>query len=756
MPSFPISPREAERQERMSRLDLQGLNEIGDLEFVTRLASEAFGVPICAITLLDRNRQIFLASTGIEYEEVPREQAFCNYTIMGREAFVASDPESDVRFHRNPLVVGHPGIRFYAGFPLEMEPHLPLGALCIIDDQPRGFDESECDRLAAFASLALNIIQLRTTSRDLDFARLAKETADHRVDAKQRELEKQRKLLEDAAKMADLGAFETDVRTGEITWTSSMYRLHEVGPDFTPNQRETSNFYAPKDMERYIAALETAKRERTGVDFETPMRTAKGRRWVRLRVNFEYEDGEEIRRYGMKQDITRQKNLVNRANYLSKRDSLTCLRNRKFFEENGDEYLRRVQRRGEVCFVCLLDVDGYKAVNDTHGHRTGDLCLRETARRLKQQIGRNGIVMRLAGDQFLFVLHDKTKAVLREKLRSFDALFAAPVDVKGQTFGLSASVGVVDAASDDDLLPAMELLRRADLSMYHAKAVNRGGHAYYTDALDDQVEKRTRILADARNALAHGEFELFYQPKFWLKDRSLAGYEALLRWRQPDGSYASPGSFLPALDDFATSRLIGDRVLELAVGQAKKWQGVGHDFKHIAINLSSSQFTDHDFAENFLKRAKEAGLPPSRFQIEVTEGVLLARHAGEIGTALKKLRAAGVSVALDDFGTGYASLIHLGQLDFDVIKLDMSFVRTMLQNPTNMAIVQTVVQLAHRLDKTVVAEGIEEKVQADVLAACGCQIGQGYLFARPAHPAAIGVGQADDIHGRSVIPAGRP
>ncbi|TBC01445.1 EAL domain-containing protein [Rhizobium ruizarguesonis] len=284
---------------------------------------------------------------------------------------------------------------------------------------------------------------------------------------------------------------------------------------------------------------------------------------------------------------------------------------------------------------------------------------------------------------------------------------------------------------------AMQILRwLADCA---AERLRQRGNArlleFFSARRRDQLKASLKMIDAAKIALAQNAFTLFYQPKYELRTRRRVGFEALLRWRQADGSTLAPAAFAEALDDPEFSRRIGSYVLAEAISQAKTWQRAGFEFGHIAINVSSSQFANEEgkmaFADEVMVATKCASLSPSRLHIEVTEGVLLSRVENHVAKQLAQLRATGFKVAFDDFGTGFASLIHLKELEYDQIKIDGSFVRAMISSEGDMAIVKAVVGLARNLGKEVVAEGIETEAELSALIEMGCGYGQGYLLGRP-------------------------
>lgn len=721
---------EAIRQDAIQRLRLHTLSDLDAVDFVTQLACKEFDVPISLVTLLTNDKQLFLSHHGISIKHTPRDWAFCNYAVGNDAPFVVEDAETDSRFSRNPLVTGAPFIRSYAGVPLEIEAGVYIGALCIIDTKARRFDPECVTALARFAGQAIGLIQNRVQHLIIQDLTEKKAGLDKALAKSAEAIAKQRKLLDDAAQLADMGAFEADLLTGELTWSPTMYRLHDVPPTFQPDRSNIRAFYSRQDWARYETLVGAAREIGDTIDFEAPMTTANGRRrWMRLRVNSEYdENGVEIRRFGMKQDVTNHRKALNRARYLAERDPLTGLRNRKFFQTHADEFLKQAAARGHNGFVLIVDLNGFKLINDTHGHRTGDICLKEAARRITRLIGRKGIVMRIGGDEFVILLTAANHQTVRRLIGALPRALEQPIAHDGRNHTLGAAIGVATAESTTS---AMELMRRADLAMYAAKAQSATSAVWFDNVMKEEAITREKLLSDARSDLGTGAFTLFYQPKVALGKGTLVGFEALLRWQQPDGGYLAPGAFLPVMDDHALSAAIGVRVIDLAIAQASSWELAGRQYGHIAINLSSSQFAQEDLAETILSKLSDAEISPDRLEIEITEGVLLGRSAGQVFQTLEKMRAGGLRIALDDFGTGFASLIHLRDLPIDVIKIDQSFTRAMMESEQDRIIVQSIAQLAQRLGKTVVAEGVECALAADMMHAWGVDVAQGYYYAKP-------------------------
>jgi diguanylate cyclase (GGDEF)-like protein len=737
MSPYLVCDNETERLEALRSLQILHQPDLPELDAIVKLACELCQVPSAVITLIDEDTQWNVVRAGYDLESMPREHSFCNYTLAGRSLMVVEDATADLRFINNPLVTADNGLRFYAGVPLEVQSGMPVGTLCIADSKPRRMSAEAAEQLQRLALIAASLIRQRRDARDVALLSEKAATYGSRLAEQSREIAMHNRLMEDASVLGKMGAFEHDLESGQIRWSESMRRIHEVDKDdpILSNSfhlGDLSRFYNKRDLARYMEATRRARETRQAVDVESAFRTAKGkRRWVRVHVDYDFEDGKAVRRFGMVQDITRYKRLIARSDYLASRDPLTGLFNRNHFQRHAEEALCRA--RGTMSGIAMLDLDGFKAINDSYGHSAGDACLKATARRLRRAAPKGSMIVRPGGDEF-FVVFNMTgdREAVRGAFEVVRKALEAPVEWNGVTFQVTGSIGIA-LLSEGEQRDIMGLMQEADLAVYKAKASGRNCIEFFAKGLSQQARTRFRQIDKGRDALNNDRFELFYQPKVHLSDRSLDGFEALLRCRQDDGAYAPPAQFLAALDDPEMSRRIGAVVVEKAVAQASAWRKQNLPFGHIAINVSSSQFIGTCFVGSLIEQMNNAGLQPDDVQIEVTEGVLLSSGSG-VANGLKALSEHGIRIALDDFGTGYASLVHLRQLEFDTIKIDMSFVQSMLTSTADMAIVQAVLLLAGRLGKSVVAEGVETELQYDILRAYGCQFGQGYLFSRPEHP----------------------
>jgi diguanylate cyclase (GGDEF)-like protein len=412
--------------------------------------------------------------------------------------------------------------------------------------------------------------------------------------------------------------------------------------------------------------------------------------------------------------------------HLARHDTLTGLPNRAFFLDRVAMESGRV-RQGAAGFVLMcLDLDRFKAINDTYGHPAGDRVLREAARRLRAETRQEDFVARLGGDEFVLLkLEDGYPDSAADLARRIVALLSEPYDLgQGLQGAVSASIGLARCtaeAADPD-----ELLRRADVALYTIKNGGRNGIAFYDRAMDDDMRARNALERDINLASPRGELELYWQPQRRVRDDTLMGFEALLRWHRPGEGDVAPQRFVAAAETTGAIVPIGAWVLRTACLEAARWASP----LRVAVNVSAVQLQQTGFAELVEEVLRESGLEPGRLELEVTESVLIHDEEGA-RAVLERIKALGVRVALDDFGTGYASLGTLRAFPFDRLKIDRSFVSELPNDPAAQAVVRAILGLGQGLHMPVVAEGVESGAQLDALKLAGCQEYQGFLGGRP-------------------------
>ena len=410
----------------------------------------------------------------------------------------------------------------------------------------------------------------------------------------------------------------------------------------------------------------------------------------------------------------------------ARQDALTGLPNRLLFLERLEEAAARAETFGEAFTVLMLDLDQFKAINDTLGHGSGDVLLRTVAMRLLSCARSTDTVARLGGDEFAILQvcrMDQCVGAIALASDAIDAL-SRPYSIDGQEVIIGTSIGI--ATAPEHGTTSEKLLGKADLALYQSKLAGRNGYCFFETSMESRARQRRAIEADLRHALPRNEFELHYQPVVKIANQACSGMEALLRWRRGGGEIVSPAEFIPIAEDIGLISSIGEWVLRMACHDAMAWP------QHIAlaVNLSPAQFGNSDLRDIVLGALAESGLSPHRLELEITESVLLESSEKNL-RILASLKALGVKIVLDDFGTGYSSLSYLSMFAFDKVKIDRSFVSQMSGRPDCAAIVCSIINLGQNLNMTTVAEGVETEVQLDMLRLAGCPEAQGYLFSRP-------------------------
>jgi diguanylate cyclase (GGDEF)-like protein len=430
------------------------------------------------------------------------------------------------------------------------------------------------------------------------------------------------------------------------------------------------------------------------------------------------------------EDITEQRQSEVKIEYMAHHDALTDLANRVLLNDRLEHALARVQD-GKMVAVHHLDLDQFKAVNDTFGHPCGDKLLRIVAERLRTLAADADTIARMGGDEFVIVqaaISDPADATALAQ-RAIDAL-SEPYDIDGQQAVIGVSIGI-SVGPGDGSIPD-KLLRNADLALYRAKSDGRGTFRFFEPAMDLQMQTRRIMEQDLRRALPAGEFELHYQPVVNLASKEISGFEALIRWNHPTKGMISPATFIPLAEEIGFIVPMGEWVIRQACATAAQWP----EHLHVAVNISAIQFRSPGLMQVIVGALGASGLSPTRLEIEITESVLLHNKEATLAV-LHQLRSLGIRIAMDDFGTGYSSLTYLQSFPFDKIKIDRSFVKNITENSSSLNIVRAVAALANGMGMTATAEGVETAEQLQSIASEGCTEMQGFLFSKPLPAAEI-------------------
>ncbi|NWG86923.1 MAG: EAL domain-containing protein [Hydrogenophilaceae bacterium] len=447
----------------------------------------------------------------------------------------------------------------------------------------------------------------------------------------------------------------------------------------------------------------------------------------RYRLSFEAIARSEEEKHQLIEQLEEEKR---RAYELASHDHLTGLANRRMFIELTTSHLARARRSRHHYALLFIDLDRFKTINDTLGHKVGDLLLQAVGQRLRETLRKSDIIARFGGDEFVVLLtgleHETDVNAIAEKL--VEAIGMPCTNLDGHDVQVAPSIGISLYPRDGQDLDT--LIRHADTAMYQGKKLSRGTFTFFDQSLNTNSAHQFELEQRLPKAIAENEFVLCYQPKVELSNFRIVGFEALVRWQHPKHGLIFPNDFIPLAEETGHILTLGNWVVEAACRQLVEWRNEGHPLVPIAINLSARQLRDAALSSRIVAMLAEYGVEPALIQIEVTESCLV-ENIEIAGGILNELVAAGISVALDDFGNGFSSLGHIKSLPIDTIKIDRTFVKDILNSPDDSTIVESTIILAHNLGMRVVAEGIETREQLMYLKTAGCDEVQGYYFSRP-------------------------
>lgn len=454
---------------------------------------------------------------------------------------------------------------------------------------------------------------------------------------------------------------------------------------------------------------------------------------VRLMVSGVKDEEDEISHFVCSfHDITQEKEAARHIERLAYYDDLCDLYNRRSLNDIMQRTLQTPS--GQWGALLLLDLDNFKSINDSLGHACGDLLLQAVVVRLKSLPQENLVLARTSGDEFALLFTALGQGYITAKIlaehfaRELMGIFRLPFDIGDHKLHCSASVGI-SLFSDDDK-DHLILMQQADTAVHMAKRAGQGNHIFFSEAMAEKEKSKLSLSNQLRDALRNNELVLHYQPQYRVDNGSLSGVEALLRWQKMDGTMIPPGEFIPIAEETTLIQEIGYWVMKTACAQYSFWLNNGLAIPHLSVNVSARQFHTAGFVQQVEYVLRDTGVPPSRLLLEVTESVVLENRLDSIAK-IRQLKALGILISIDDFGTGYSSLAYLRDLPADEVKLDRSFIQTLVHSEQDKAIVKAILDLAKVFRFTVTAEGVEEEEQLAVLKALGCQHYQGFLTSRP-------------------------
>ena len=543
------------------------------------------------------------------------------------------------------------------------------------------------------------------------------------------ELAKWRRNAEQVEHLVKLGSFEVDLDTGALTWSDGTYAVFGLPAGSSITVEEALGFYDASVRDLIARHLESAKDSGEPYDLTVPFRTRAGEtRWARMIAQVETVAGSK-RLFGVIRDITSERDLEQHLRLQAHQDTLTELANRRAFQAR----LEQVKSTGaEGVGLCIVDVDGFKAVNDAYGHDVGDRLLQIIAARLSGAARTTDLVARLGGDEFAIVLTDmRSNADLQRRISSLITAVREPAHCADRLLTPSVSIG---ASFSRGRISPDQLLRQADIALYKAKLNGRDQFCLFEPRFRKEVDAHDRLTEEVRTGLARDQFEVHYQPIVDLRTRIVRGWEALVRWRHPQRGLLLPGRFAAALSDPKTSVAIDDLVLDTGLRQMRQWLDRDAPVTCLGVNVSEAQLKRPDLVERIMSLLERHRLTPDRLKLEMREEALSEPSAQATAATIGKLADLGVVCVLDDFGMGHASLGRLKQFKMERIKLDRAFVANVGVDGFDQAIVRCMINLGRDLGIRITAEGIETLEQLALLRQFGCDVGQGFLFGRPMFP----------------------
>jgi len=543
-------------------------------------------------------------------------------------------------------------------------------------------------------------------------------------------LRRSRTLLAEAQQLAHLGSWEIDLRTRQIVWSAELYRI--LGVDYAKGEVSMLHeFDHPDDRELVRATIERAQQDRQPYKIDHRIITRDGReRYMQEQGQFSYDLSDTpYRIVGALLDITERKLAEERLVYLAHHDSLTNLPNRALLAERLQRSLTRAQRRSRVVAVLFIDLDRFKSVNDSIGHRGGDIVLQDVAERLHTMLRPGDTIARPGGDEFIIVLDDLATArdakIIAEKML---ATITKPIRAAGTELVVSASIGI--ALAPDDGTITDDLLRNADAAMYVAK--NRGGDTIevFNPAIRQSTIVQLAIETALRAALDHNQISLAYQPIVDSYSGSLIALEALARWTDPERGPIPPDVFVNVAEEIGLTVRLGEYVLKRACLRMRRLIEHGSRELYVSVNISPRQFREPNFTADVRRILERCDLPPRNLQLEVTENAYISGVDASIRN-INVLKRMGIRVTIDDFGTGFSALGYLKRLPVNSIKIDRSFIADITHDAADQGIVRAIIALAENLGLLVVAEGVENEEQVLLLRELGCRQLQGFHISRP-------------------------
>lgn len=555
----------------------------------------------------------------------------------------------------------------------------------------------------------------------------------------QLELKKDILTLENSQRIAEYGTWEIDAITGDTKWSDSLYKIYGVDREtFKPSLANFNSFLSESDKKIVEEKIAKIIKNRTVEEIPFTIHRADGKVLHMLaRGEAVYDEYDRpVKLIGASMNITNKVELIQELTkskedfaYQANHDSLTSLPNRTLLFDRLHQSIELAKRHGEKLAVIFIDLDHFKEINDSLGHEVGDRVLVEISKRIEQKVRVSDTLARLGGDEFCVVLNnidgvDTVSNVIEAGME----VIKKPITIDGNRLYLGMSVGV--SIFPDDGENVTDLLRNADSAMYKAKANGRNRYHFYNEIMTLQATERIVLESALREALKNGEFIPYFQPQIDVETKKIMGMELLVRWQSPTYGLVSPAKFIPLAERTGLIVALDRLVMKQAIKQFSEWNRAELDTGKLSMNLAVKHLEADDFLEVLHQVVAEHGCCPKRLELEITESDIMNNPESSI-EKLEKISQMGINLAVDDFGTGYSSLSYLKRLPINKLKIDKSFIDELPHDEEDCAIAKTIIGLCKNLGLEVIAEGVETQEQKDFLYNNGCNLIQGYYYAKP-------------------------
>lgn len=526
--------------------------------------------------------------------------------------------------------------------------------------------------------------------------------------------------------------WEYNVETKSLSfsekWTSLTGYENLVEYDF---HDFVDNLVHPNDKQRLVNELTAYLNDKTPF-FECNFRLKDSKnvyKWVYTKGGYQEGNGEANTLCGLISDITSRKNIEEKLNYMAYHDALTGLPNKGLFQNYLKEAVSNAVKNGTKGALVFLDIDDFKDVNDTLGHDYGDQLLKIISELLKVTLDNCNLVSRIGGDEFILLIENtRNKTEVADLCEKIIGLFKYPFEIGDKAIYSTVSIGAT--IFPDDSTELNSLFKNADTAMYRSKETGKNKYCFFDTNMAAELERKTKIGNLLREAVQKNELFIVYQPLYNMKTGKIVSMEALLRWDNPELGFIPPSEFIPVAESNGTITSIGRWVFEEVCKQNRVWKSKGYSYKSIAVNISTMQIQDEKFVSYISDAIKENGLDPGSIELEITETLLMSNIFFN-EKKLHDVKKLGVKIAIDDFGTGYSSLNYLTYLPLDTLKIDKAFIDNITTISRDRILAENIIKLSHDLKINVVAEGVENREQLDILSNINCDIVQGYYFSKP-------------------------